>query len=86
MRSTSEYKSIKHNLPEIEPLLLAEVCENGEFDLNQFCNLVDLYVYLPQKKDGFNPGHLSPNMFLVMSSNVNSKATVEKDKKGVEDN
>jgi len=49
---------------------LAEVSQNGEVDLNAFCDVIDLYTYLPAKKSKYAAGTLSPEMFRVMSSNV----------------
>jgi hypothetical protein len=53
-----------------EQEILAEVSQNGEVDLNAFCDVIDLYTYLPAKKSKYAAGTLSPEIFRVMSSNV----------------
>ena len=59
----------------MEDTILAEVCSNGEVDLNAFCDLVDLYTYLPKKKSKYAAGSLSPNIFRVLSSNIQDQAS-----------
>ena len=56
---------------------MAEISSNGEVGLNAFCDLVDLYTYLPKKKSKYAAGSLSPNIFRVLSSNIKDKASVE---------
>jgi hypothetical protein len=51
-------------------MILAEISSNGEVDLNAFCDLIDLYTYLPRKKSKYASGSLSPNIFRVLSSNI----------------
>jgi hypothetical protein len=41
--------------------------------------LIDLYTYLPNKKSKFAPGSMSPDMFRILSSNVQEKASAEAD-------
>jgi len=63
-------------------MILEEISKDGEVDLNAFCNLVDLYTYMPQKLSKISKGSLSPDMFRIMSSNAKDKATAIKDTSG----
>jgi hypothetical protein len=75
IRAASDLSQIKNNICETEDIILAEVSKNGEVDLNSFCDLVDLYTYLPRKKSKYASGSLSPNIFRVLSSNVQDRAS-----------
>ena len=75
IRAASDLSQIKNNICETEDIILAEVSKNGEVDLNSFCDLVDLYTYLPRKKSKYASGSLSPNIFRVLSSNVQDQAS-----------
>lgn len=79
IRAGSELHHIKNNICGAEETILAEVSKNGEVDLNTFCDLIDLYTYLPHKKSKYAPGSMSPDMFRILSSNVQEKASAEKD-------
>lgn len=79
IRAGSELHHIKNNICGAEETILAEVCKNAEVDLNAFCDLIDLYTYLPNKKSKFAPGSMSPDMFRILSSNVQEKASAEAD-------
>ena len=75
IRAASDLHQIKNNICDMEDTILAEVCSNGEVDLNAFCDLVDLYTYLPKKKSKYAAGSLSPNIFRVLSSNIQDQAS-----------
>lgn len=75
IRAASDLHQIKNNICDMEDIILAEVCSNGEVDLNAFCDLVDLYTYLPKKKSKYAAGSLSPNIFRVLSSNIQDQAS-----------
>lgn len=44
-----EKTGISGNLARIEGMILSEVAKDGQVDLNAFCNLVDLFTYMPKK-------------------------------------
>ena len=79
IRGESDSGHIRAQLMETEDQLLAEIAkgEHQLVDLNQFSDLVDLYVYLPnpeEKKDAQKSTH----MHIILSSNSKDKATAER--------
>ena len=76
IRAASDHITVREGLRQIHATIAKEVCdEHSMVDLNAFCNLVDLYVYLPTKIDKQTLGVASPEIHLVMSSNKEDKAT-----------
>lgn len=69
VKRASTFKSISNDFDGLERLLLDEICKNGQVDMNGFCNIVDLVVYLPQIRDKASLGNQSPNMYMVLHSN-----------------
>jgi len=59
-------------------MILQEISKDGEVDLNAFCDLVDLFTYMPKRQDKVSSGSLSPDIFLILSSNRKNGATAEK--------
>jgi hypothetical protein len=47
-------------------------------DLNVFCNLVDLYIYMPHKIDIERVRNVSPDIHTVMSSTKEDRASSKK--------
>jgi hypothetical protein len=55
-------------------------------DLTAFCDLIDLYTYLPRGKASIAVGKLSPNIFRILSSNQHDQATAEKSDRTPQEN
>jgi len=78
LRNQCEFEIIRQKMAGAEDLILQETCcEDNMIDLNRFCNLVDLYVYLPQPDKKIN-GRLSKEMHYIMSSNFKGEASAQK--------
>jgi len=75
LKRESQFTSIKNDFDGLEQQILKEVCENEVIDMNALCNIIDLIVYLPKSKAKVNPGSLSPNIFMILSSNQRQKAS-----------
>lgn len=65
----SPFTNIRNDFDGLEQQILKEICVNEIADMNIFCNILDLVVYLPKSKDKVNPGTQSPDMFMILSSN-----------------
>ena len=62
-----------------EELVLKEITdpEHGMVDLNLFSDLIDLFMFLPNKEK-VNDQYSSPQIHSALSNNLKSKATAEK--------
>lgn len=60
----------------IEDTLLQDLVQDAMFDLNLFCEVIDLFVYTPAT---YELGKLnnSPSIHYIMSSNKKDQATFE---------
>lgn len=71
----TEFKTLRENFIPLKEDFLNECCTDGVLDMNTLAILVDLFVYLPKKKDKHAAGTLSPDVFMVLSGNSQNKAT-----------
>ena len=62
-----------------EDLVLQEIIDQscGLVDLNAFSDLVDLFMFLPNKEKVFDQ-QISPQLHSVLSSNMKQKASAER--------
>lgn len=79
IRGNHDNAQIKNMIAGTEDTVLKEITvgENGLCDLNKFNDMVDLYVYLPNKDKQLSNQQTSPAMHYILSSNMKDKATSE---------
>lgn len=66
---------IKNKFCGCEDEIVKSISKDGQVDLTKFCDLIDLFVYIPKGRVKVAPGKLSPNIFRVLSSNQQEHAT-----------
>ena len=84
IRSEHDHAPIKNKLAETEDLIISEITDQqGMVDLNAFSDVVDLFIYLPNKDSGVeNHQQRSPMIHQILSSNMRDKASAETKKEG----